>query len=425
MQKWFEIYSSILYMHFSGNFLALPDSAKSAVSPQKPLMRLLRMAGYTVVRLLGNLLKVVEKPEKLQGKVWLYVVSQNNYDSLKFISEELQNVSFVAGQSKELGKYNPFVNRLSLRKKLLYYYKFLPLLFLFLKYKKASTLRFFDLLYDSVGFYEIYLQKLHKYKPAAIVFANDHNADARAMLLAAKASGIKTIYLQHASVSPIFPPLAFDLNLLEGHDALTKYKLCGPIAGKVELIGMPKADAFVGKRNFSTSIKTVGLGCNLLDDVKEVQRVLQRISSAFPAISFILRPHPRDTRNIAALAAMADNIILSDSRSQSAFEYLQQLDVQISGNSAIHLEAVMLNIWSIFYEFNPTQPLPDYYGFIGNKLVDVATSPDHLVSMLESRLQERPRVVEQAQYYNATVCTANEGKSAALALAHIKDYIRQ
>ncbi len=381
------------------------------------------MAGYTILRLFGNLFRSSENSKKLKGKVWLYVVSQNNYDSLKFLEDSLPYSIFVAGQGKKLGKYKNDAQRVSLRRKVFYYYKYIPLLIQFLKYKPESTKRFFDILYDAVGFYEVYRYKLRKYKPSAIVFANDHNADARAMLLAAKSLGIKTIYIQHASVSSFFPPLQFDLSLLEGQDSLDKYKLCGPVAGRVELVGMPKADKYLTNRNSRQHIHTVGIGCNLLDNPQKIKSLLQVLSNAFPDIHFILRPHPRDSRDLAALAGGAKNIILSDSSKEPVFEYLQQLDVQISGNSGIHLEAVLLNVWSIYYDFNPAQQLNDYYGFVQNGLVDVANSSEELIKLINSNLHSKPDVVTRAQYHNATVGTKQEGNSAEISTQYIKHFL--
>ncbi len=423
MKQWYALYSQILYLHFSSGFYRLPESAKNAASPQSVLMRLLKMAGYTLVRLLGNLFKTVERPQVLQGKVWLYVVSQNNYDSLSFVQNSLPEAVFVAGQSKDIGKYNQLTARLSLRRKVLYYYKYLPLYFTFLKYKKQNTLRFFDVLYDAVGFYEVYRRKLQTFKPAAIVFANDHNPDARAMLLAAKSLGIKTLYVQHASVSAIFPPLAFDLNLLEGQDTLDKYKQCGPISGKVALIGMPKADAFVPYRNHNRIIRTVGLGCNLMDDVHMVAQLLQHLVSAFPDLQFILRPHPRDKRDFSFLPQLSPNISISNGTQEPVFEYLQKLDVQISGNSGIHLEAVLLNVWSVYYNFNPSEALHDYYGFVQHGLIEHAADASALVYMLKQHLTQKPDVYLRAQYYNATVGTPSDGKSGALAGQIIREFV--
>ncbi|WP_377479181.1 hypothetical protein [Pontibacter toksunensis] len=411
-------------MHFSEGFYNLPESAKSAASPLNSLQRLLRMAGYTVLRLFGNLFQSVENPEKLLGKVWLYVVSQNNYDSLQFVHQGLPETVFVAGQSKHIGKYKASVERISLRRKLFYYYKF-PYLFLhFLKHKKKHTLRFFDLLYDAIGFYEVYYRKLQKYSPAAIIFANDHNADARAMLLAAKALNIKTIYIQHASVSTIFPPLSFNLNLLEGQDSLDKYRLCGPVQGQVELVGMPKADKYVPYRNSSKIISTIGIGCNLMDELNVVEKLLQQIAKRLPDLQILVRPHPRDKRDFNAFLSLSDKVRLSDSHTVATFEYLREIDVQISATSGIHLEAVLLNVWSIYFDFSTSHNLPDYYGYIKHGLVDTAENSEVLLRLLQDRIHSRPDVVGRATYYNATVGTAFDGRSSEIAVNLIKSFLQ-
>ncbi|WP_299701114.1 hypothetical protein [uncultured Pontibacter sp.] len=425
MKDWYILYRNILYLHFSEGFLKLPESAKNAASPSNPFKRLLRIVGYTVVRLFGNLFQSVEHPQKLHGKVWLYVVSQNNYDSLHFLEEAIPEAVMVAGQSKAIGRYNQSVQRLSLRKKLIYYYKFLPLFFQFLVRRKESTLRFMDLLYDAVGFYEVYLQKLRKYRPQAIVFANDHNADARAILLAAKQLGIKTVYVQHSSVSNLFPPLAFDLNLLEGQDSLDKYTQCGQVTSRVEFIGMPKADKFVPLRNKSQTVKVLGIACSLMDLTEEVRTLLSNISRDFPNLRIILRPHPRDKRNFSFIQHISPHIQLSDIQRQSVFEYLQDLDMLISGNSGIHLEAVLLNVWSVYFNLNPKEGLHDYYGYAAHGLIEAAPSYKDLSLLLQQGIAQKPEVYQRAKYYNATVGTAYDGKSGELATQYIKEFMEQ
>jgi hypothetical protein len=426
MQKWFSLYSNILYMYFSEGFYQLPESAKNAASPSNPFKRILKVGGYTFVRLIGNIFQASEKPEDLMGKVWLYTVSQNNYDSLKFISSHLPEAVLVAGQNKEIGKYNQHVKRISLRRKILYYYKYLPLLYLFSKVKPKHTARFFDILFDAVGFYEVYSRKIRLYKPRYIVFANDHTPDARGMLLAAKANSIKTVYIQHASVSHIFPPLQYDLNLLEGQDAYEKYKACGPVSGKVELIGMPKADGFLSFRNKNSEIHVIGIGANLMDHTDEIRQVLSEITRTFPELIIRVRPHPRDSRDFDFVHGISTNISLSDGRKESTFEFLKQLDVLIAGNSGIHLEAVLLNVWSIYYNLNQAEHLHDYYGYVAKGLSDYAGSLQSLTAMLQQHRLHKPDVVHRANYYNATIGTQWEGKSGKLALTYIKNLeIRQ
>jgi len=269
----------------------------------------------------------------------------------------------------------------------------------------------------------VYLRKLQKYRPQAIVFANDHNTDARAMLLAARRLGIKTIYIQHASVSTLFPPLQFSLSLLEGQDSLDKYRQCGPVAGRVELIGMPKADAFVAYRNQHARIQAIGISFNPLDDTGEIEQLLRHLTQDFPATKIMLRPHPRDTRPVGSLLAVSPSISLSDSRSVSSFDYLRHLDAQISGTSGIHLEAVLLNVWSIFYSMNAREVVEDYYGFIRHGLVEAPADYAALRMLLQQHLDQKPQVYERARYYSATAGTAYDGRSGALALKHIKAFI--
>ena len=89
MKKWYALYHDILYLHFSEQYYNLPESAKNAASPQNPLKRLFKVLGYSFLRLFGNIFQSVEKPGELSGKIWLYVVSQNNVDSLQFVPQHL------------------------------------------------------------------------------------------------------------------------------------------------------------------------------------------------------------------------------------------------------------------------------------------------------------------------------------------------
>jgi len=59
-----------------------------------------------------------------------------------------------------------------------------------------------------------------------LVVANDHSYPCTTIVKAAQDEGVKTVYIQHASVSDKFPALKFDYALLEGLDSLEKYNLC-------------------------------------------------------------------------------------------------------------------------------------------------------------------------------------------------------
>ncbi|WBA42639.1 hypothetical protein [Hymenobacter canadensis] len=402
----------ILQLRFTPLFAALPARMLEPISPASPWKRLLKVAGYAGLRLVGNMLHKVRNPDELRGKVWLYTVSQNNYDALHFLREARPDAVLVAGQSKEIGRYNGQVNRLSLRRKLLYYGQ-LPGVYRALRRTEGERAwRFFDLIFNAIGYYEVYRRALRHYRPRAVVFANDHNDDARALLLACHAEGVPTAYVQHASVSTNFPPLGFDLSLLEGQDALDKYRQCGPVRGQVELVGMPKADAFLGQKNQRPAVRRVGVACNTLDNTEAIRETLAYLLREFPALTFTFRPHPGDPRDFSFLRQQHPQLLFSDARQQNVFEFLQQQDALIAADTSTHLEATLLNLASLYFRFGTHAVADDYYGYVAHGLVPRAATLPELAALLRGYQQHKPLdLYQRATYYNATLGTSDEGHS--------------
>lgn len=425
LQKLVAVYANILHLRFTDAFAKLPPATLQQISPNTLLGRILRVIVYTGGRLLLPIFQPLRNAEDIRGKIWLYVVSKNNYESLQFLQENLPDSVFVAGQNKEIGIYNQKVNRLSTRIKILYYYKFLPLLWGLYRLKGHKALRFFDLIYVATGYYELSQWYLRKYKPAAIIFANDHNTDSRALLLAANKLNIPTIYIQHASVSTSFPPLQFTLSLLEGQDAWDKYRQCGPITGDVKLIGMPKADKYLSHKNLSKTIHKVGIAANIIDEIEPIRELLGILAREFPDILFTLRPHPGDKRNFNFVKECGPNVHFSDGKTEPAFEFLKQQDALVAADSSIHLEATMLNILCFYYRFNQNEFIPDYYGYNRQGLIEQPQSINHLLNLLHQYRHNRPLVYERAHYYNAVLGTAYEGRSHELATKFIQDYLNR
>lgn len=61
------------------------------------------------------------------------------------------------------------------------------------------------------------------YRIPSLIFANDHVPLTNAYLFASKILSIPSIYLQHASVTPIFPPLDYDLSILYNRKSFQVY----------------------------------------------------------------------------------------------------------------------------------------------------------------------------------------------------------
>ena len=414
----------ILQLRFTDLFAALPASVLAGISPASPLKRLARVAGYAALRLVGNVFWPLKNPGKLAGATWLYVVSANNYEALKFIAEARPDAVLVAGQGKHLGRYGGVVNRLSLRRKILYYGQYPAALAGLRRRVGSRATRFFDLVFYAIGYYEVYRRALRHYRPRAVVFANDHNDDARALLLACRAEGVPTAYVQHASVSTNFPPLGFDLSLLEGQDALDKYRQCGPVRGRVALVGMPKADAFLSQRNAEPTVRRVAVACNLLDGLPAVADTLAYLLRELPDLTFTLRPHPGDRRDFGPLRRALPRLRWSDPHRENVFEFLQQHDALVAADTSTHLEATLLNVASVYYRFSPTPTLADYYGYAAHGLSEWAHSLPELAAALERLARHKPPdLYRRASYYNATLGTPDEGRSRALALRRLAEWL--
>ena len=416
----------ILQLRFTAIFAALPPAALADISPANPLKRLARVLGYAGLRLVGNVFQSIKNRDDLHGKVWLYLVSANNYDALEFIQQARPDAVLVAGQAKNIGRYNGAVNRLALRRKLLYYWQF-PLAFVgLMRTDGKRAWRFFDFIFYAIGYYEVYRRALRHYRPQAVVFSNDHNDDTRSLLLACRAEGVPTAYVQHASVSANFPPLGFDLNLLEGQDALDKYRLCGPVQGRVALVGMPKADAYLNQKNTSPAVRRVGLACNIHDPMPALVETLVCLLRELPDLTFTLRPHPSDGRDFEPLRRLLPALEWSSARQENVFDFLLRQDALVAADTSTHLEATLLNVASIYYRFGTNPLTDDYYGYAARGLVARADTPAALADTLRQYAQNKPAdLYRRAAYYNASLGTEHEGRSQIHTVNLLNSWISQ
>ncbi len=98
---------------------------------------------------------------------------------------------------------------------------------------------------------------------------------------------------------------------------------------------------------------------------------------------------------------------------EDSFAFLTRVDVAISGDSSILLEAVLMDVYPIYYDFSLHRL--DYYSFLHNGLVEYASEPDEVCSILEKLSKSKPSVRSRAKLYCCTVDTPFEGHSSDLA----------
>jgi len=268
--------------------------------------------------------------------------------------------------------------------------------------------------YNSLVYFDSLLKRV---KPNCIIVSNDHNVFYRALLALGRNSGIKTCYMQHASVSDLFPALNVNYAFLDGLAALKTYRKCesnhppkSPLIKdrKVFLSGQKKNLTI---NNFESKTKnSVGIALNSLDSLGGIKRLVHFLCKK--NINVRVRWHPGQTQKV--IQEIKEElrrypVEISDPKSESLTEFFADLRCLIAGNSSIHLEAALSHTVPIYYEFSQ-QDIQDYYGYVKNGLAVLASTEDELLYKIEKINKNELTINKEAvQFYSSTFETEWEG----------------
>jgi len=381
---------------------------------------LLRFGNYFYK--MAKFLNVHMRQEKVRipkGVILFFAGTKNQKDSLIPISEKIPNFWIVSN--------DPDVQASSMFPLFIAYLAALPFLPLILwrllkehGYKRKSFRYNFDYYWLTYGYYVVALYWLRKISPRIVITSNDHNMPNRVMTLAARINKIPTVYVQHASVNKRFPALNFDYAFLDGQNALKVYDKVGKSNTKVFLIGTPKFDFFYKHINRNLTLRTLGICTNHFDPIEKVDVICKQISERLPDINVMLRPHPGDVGRKEAWEKLAEkySISFSNPKEELSFEFLKRCDAVIVGDSNILLEAALLNVYPLYYDFNSMKW--DWYGFLANGLTEYHANPDEISKKIQELIQRKPDVRQRCRTYCCTVEGRYDGHSSDLAALIIK-----
>ena len=274
------------------------------------------------------------------------------------------------------------------------------------KEDKALILKYFTRLWTTYGLYKVAGEMLDKYNVKVLVLANDHNDINRCLIFNALEKGIKTVYVQHASVKKGFPRLDFTYSFLDGQESLDKYLYAGKPNGEVYLSGGVRFDFLYGKivkRN--EEVKKIGVAINMLDDFEKVKSLCLFLKKE-GYNDLILRPHPR-YQHLDSEWLTKNDIAISNPKEESSFDFIANIDFMISNESAIHLDASIMYCPTVLYNMSNNQILDDY-NFIKNNLVKLAENGNVLLIYIKNKNEIFPNK-EVLQYYNASSYSHLEG----------------
>lgn len=328
--------------------------------------------------------------------------SKNNQRSLAPIIQNMQDGEYIS-----LENHMDDVN-----KRKAWWISFPYIFTLIRTYRKSDAQtrqcikRYFVDFWTTYGLYHIAEEYLIRYKVSTLVVSNDHNTIQRCLILRAKEKGSKTIYVQHASVTAKFPRLLFDYSFLDGEETLEKYLCAGQPEGYIVLSGGVRFDSFHKKTRSAQipSIKTIGVAINMVDDFEQVKKLCLHLLNCNYRI--VLRPHPRYGA-VNQDWLKENEIMFSNPITENSSEFIDNIDCMISNQSAIHLDAAIMNCPCIMFNFS-NKNINDYYSFIKNGLVKEAHNYDELDSLLATPDQLLPSG-SVLQYYNASSNTPLQG----------------
>ena len=257
---------------------------------------------------------------------------------------------------------------------------------------------------------------INNYSPKLLVMANDHSPMNRSLLFAATKLGVKTMYLQHASVSTKFPTLKFDYTLLDGLESFEKYRCVSKPNSKVLLLGSPRFDSFYTqsiKNNNKNSV--IGISINQFDDFEIIKELCLKIKGN-TTFDVIVRPHP-NMNNWYKDWFIENGIEYSNSSEISSNEYLGELFLQISNVCGIHLDAIILGVPTVQYQLSKKN-IHDQYCYLEKGLIKKAYEFDHLIQYIKNPTQLIP-LKEIVQYFVASSSTYREGQVGLFASNYI------
>lgn len=362
-------------------------------------------------------------PYKKNSKVLLFSSSKNQSDSLNPVVQKLKDFLFV-------GYSNFAYEKFPMTAAYLWSYFFFPVLlkryFSSKDYQRESYKIATDSFWLTYGYYLCSRKLLNKNSPSLLVVSNDHIMLTRTLVKSANDENIKTAYLQHASVSEKSPALNFDYAFLDGIDALNKYSVKGSEKTKVFLTGIAKFDKYYDKINKNLRMKKLGICVNNIDPDDRIIELCGMIRKKFEGLEISLRPHPDDfvrRKKLWNEIIMKSNFSLSDSRTQNSFDYLCDVDAVIAGVSNLLLEAVIMNVYPIQYNFSGRNI--DMYGFLKNRLIEKEYgNTSEIISILEGLKEKKDNIRFKAKYYCSTIDTKYDGKSSDLVVKLINEIVK-
>jgi len=229
------------------------------------------------------------------------------------------------------------------------------------KFKRKIMLCRLDRYLFSYGLCFFFYMTLNPKKTKLVIMSNDHSVWQRSLLHIAALKNVKTAYVQHANVSPLFPKLTFDYAFLDGNYAKNTYKVGNC---KVFMVGCLRFEDIIDDSRIEYKKTKVLLCFNRIDSKKKISEVINFFIKA--KIAFDVRLHPAEHRK-DLIKIISESEGYEDVTSSNLSNILKTYTYCFSGTSSIFLEASLCGLKC----FSIDDLYDDYYGFQKDGIVKV------------------------------------------------------
>ncbi len=204
--------------------------------------------------------------------------------------------------------------------------------------------------------------------PKLAVVANDHSASCVAFSMVMKGLHVPRVYLQHAEVTRIFPPLDFEYNVLRNTHSLDVYRQIALVPNRCFVIARSSVETNFAPLSRSRYVpQSVVLYPTARIDTEALRTIIQTLSANRSVAKLKIKRHPRcDTLKAGLFGETGVEVVDA---------HLLEDHVAIVGNSSMVIELLARGI-PVYQCFAFDSFEKDYYGFVRSGLCPETTVTD-------------------------------------------------
>lgn len=307
---------------------------------------------------------------KLKGKTLFYVGTINQYNSIKKIQSRIPNSEIISirFQEKQLKKFNDIIYVNPFLAYIISILMFPYFLYLFIMASNRERIRYRFFFYEhflSLGLDSYWNIFYFFYKPKKVIIVNELKSEYRTFVLNAKKHNIPSYYIAHGVTFDFkndLDPIC-DNYLLSGKYEFDHYTRNNQ--NKLfYFVGRPLYDGLKIKTPVK-KVKKVGICSNSLSNIDKVVALINKLKNNF-SVDIYYRPHPGHNENTEKEFCKKLNLKYSNSNLIKSNTFLSEIDLIISGESSIIIEAVYSGVFSVIYPFD--NKFSDLQKFVENKV---------------------------------------------------------